>query len=77
MGLYKLHTPLLRKRGSVALRGLSTVPLVRENLLRIQEEGSIEIPCPKSFTDSSTQGPPYSLAATPPRLPLPGKVVSL
>jgi hypothetical protein len=38
----------------------------------IQEEGSIEIPRPKSFTDSSIWGPPYTLAATPPRLPQPG-----
>jgi hypothetical protein len=29
-----------------------------------------------NFTDSSTRGPPYILAATPPRLPLPGKVIS-
>jgi hypothetical protein len=43
------------------LRGLSKVPLVRENPLRIQEEGSIGIPRPKSFTDNPTQGPPYTL----------------
>jgi hypothetical protein len=36
----------------IALRGLSKVPLVRENSVRIQEEGSIGIPCPKSFTYS-------------------------
>jgi hypothetical protein len=39
------------------MRGLSKVPLVRENLLQIQEEGSIGIPRPKSFTDSPTRGP--------------------
>jgi hypothetical protein len=76
MGLYGPHTPLPRKRGRVALRGISKVPLVRENPLRIQEEGSIGIPRSKSFTDSSTQGPPYTLAATPPCLPLLGKVIS-
>jgi hypothetical protein len=61
----------------VALRGLSKVPLVLENLLRIQEEGSIGIPRPKSFTDSLTQEPPYTLQRHTPRLPLSGKVVSL
>jgi hypothetical protein len=75
-GLYRPHTPLPRKRGRVALRGLSKVPLVQENPLRIQEEGSIGIPRSKSFMDSSTRGPPYTLAATPPRLPLPDKVIS-
>jgi hypothetical protein len=71
MWLYEPHTPLPRNRGRVP-RGLSKVPLVRENPLRIQDEGSIGIPRPKSFTDSSTRGPPYTLAAMPPRLPLLG-----
>jgi hypothetical protein len=75
MGLYGPHTPLPRKRGRVALQGLSKVPLVRENLLCIQEKGSIGIPRLKSFTDSSIRGP-YTRAATPPHLPLPGKVIS-
>jgi hypothetical protein len=60
----------------VALQGLSKVPLVRENPLRIQEEGSIGIPCPKRFIDSSTQGPPYTLQRHTPCLPLSGKVIS-
>jgi hypothetical protein len=72
MGLYGPHTPLPRKRGRVALRGLSKVLLDREHPLRIQDEGSIGIPRPKSFTDSLTRGPPYTLAVMPPRLPLPG-----
>jgi hypothetical protein len=76
MGLIGPHIPLPRKRGSVALGGLSKVPLVRENPLQILEEGSIGIPRPKSFTHGSTRGPPYTLAVTPPRLPLPGKVIS-
>jgi hypothetical protein len=38
----------------VALRGLSKVLLIQENSLQIQEEGSIGIPRPKSFTDSPT-----------------------
>jgi hypothetical protein len=50
----RTHTPLPRKRGRVAIRGLSKVPLVRENPLQIQKEGSIGIPHPKSFTDSLT-----------------------
>jgi hypothetical protein len=72
MGLYGPHTPLTKKRGRVAIRGLSKVPLVRENPLRIQDEGSIGVPRPKSFIDSSTRGPPYTLAATLHCLPLPG-----
>jgi hypothetical protein len=42
------------------LRGLSKVPLIRENPLWIHKEGSIGIPRPKSFTDNPTQGPPYT-----------------
>jgi hypothetical protein len=68
-GITTSHSSLPRRQDMVELRGLSKVPLVRENPLRIQEEGSIGIPRPKSFTDSSTRGPPYTLAATPPRLP--------
>jgi hypothetical protein len=64
------------RRGRVALQGLSKVPLVRENPLRIQEEGSIGIPRPKSFTNSPTRGSPYTLQRRTPRLPLSGKVVS-
>jgi hypothetical protein len=33
-GLYRPHTPLLRRRGWIALWGLSKVPLARENPLR-------------------------------------------
>jgi hypothetical protein len=51
------------------LRGLSKVPLVQENMLWIQEEGSIGIPRPKSFTDSPTQGPPYTLQRRLPACP--------
>jgi hypothetical protein len=58
----------------VALQGLSKVSLVQENPLQIQEEGSIGIPRPKSFQDSSTQVPPYTLAPTPLRIP--GKITS-
>jgi hypothetical protein len=68
-GLYGPHTPLPRKQGRVALRGLSKVPLVRENPLRIQEEGSIGILRPKSFTDSSTRGPTYTLQRRLPACP--------
>jgi hypothetical protein len=47
-GVKKTHSSLPRRRGRVALRGLSKVPLVQENPLRIQEEGSIGIPRPLS-----------------------------
>jgi hypothetical protein len=76
MGLYEPYTPLPRKRGRVALRGLSKVPLVRENPLQIQEERSIGIPHPKSFTDNSTRGPPYTLQRSLPACAYPGKVIS-
>jgi hypothetical protein len=33
-GLYGPHTPLLRKRGRVTLRGLYKVPLASENALK-------------------------------------------
>jgi hypothetical protein len=63
------YSSIPRRRGRAALRGLSEVPLVRENPLRIQEEGSIGIPRPKSFKDSSTQGPPYTLQRRLPACP--------
>jgi hypothetical protein len=53
----------------VALRGLSKVPLVRENPLQIQGEGSIGIPHPKSHRNSSTRGPPYTLQRRLPACP--------
>ena len=51
------------------LQDLSEVALVRENPLQIQEEGSIGIPRPKSFTDSPTRGPPYTLQQRLPARP--------
>ena len=66
----------LYRDDDVALRGLSKVPLVRENLLQCQEEGSMGIPCLKSFTDSSTREPPYSLHRHAPHLFLSGMVIS-
>jgi hypothetical protein len=68
-GIATSHSSLSRRRGRVALRGLFEVPLVRENPLRIQEEGSIGIPRSKSFTDSLTQGPPYTLQRRLPACP--------
>jgi hypothetical protein len=47
-GIVTSHSSLPRKRGRVALRGLFKVSLVRENPLRIQEEGSIGIPLSES-----------------------------
>jgi hypothetical protein len=43
-GISTSHSSLPRRQGRVAQQGLSKVPLVQENPLRIQEEGSIEIP---------------------------------
>jgi hypothetical protein len=40
-GIATSRSSLPRRRGRVALRGLSKVPLLRENPLRIQEEGII------------------------------------
>jgi hypothetical protein len=37
MGLIGPHTPLLRKRGSVPLRGLYKVPLASKNPLQFLE----------------------------------------
>jgi hypothetical protein len=76
MGLYGPHTPLPRKRGRVTLRGLSKVPLVREYPLWFQGEGSIGIPRPNYHRISLTREPAYTLAGTPPHLPLSGKVIS-
>jgi hypothetical protein len=59
-GIATSRSSLLRRRGMVALRCLSKVPLVRENTLRIQEEGSIGIP-PSGMPGSPTQEPPYTL----------------
>jgi hypothetical protein len=42
-GIPTSHSSLPRRQGRVEIRGLSKVPLVRENLLWIQEEGSIGI----------------------------------
>jgi hypothetical protein len=54
----------------------SKVPLVREYPLWFQDEGSIGIPRLDCHRSSSNREPPYTLAATPPRLPLSGKVIS-
>jgi hypothetical protein len=62
---FALFTPPSRRLS------LSKVPLVRENLLQIQEEGSIGIPrLKKLYKQFDTRTSLYS-TATPPRLPLP------
>jgi hypothetical protein len=68
-GIATFHSSLPRRRGRVALQGLSKFALVRENSLWIQEEGSIGIPRPKVFTDSLTRGPPYTLQRRLPASP--------
>jgi hypothetical protein len=50
------------------MRGLSKVPLARENPLRFQEEG-IGIPRPKCHRCSSTREPPYTLQQRLPACP--------
>jgi hypothetical protein len=67
----EFHSYLSRRRGMVALRGLSKIPLARENSLRIQAGGGdIGIPRSKSYhrqIDSIT----YLYRQLPtPRLPL-------
>jgi hypothetical protein len=59
-GIATSRSSLPRRRGMVALRGLSKVPLVQENTLRIQGEGSIGISA-SGMPGSSTQEPPYTL----------------
>jgi hypothetical protein len=73
-GIMTSHSSLSKRRGRVALRGLSKVPVVQENPLRIQEEGSIGISRPKSQAVRSKNLP--ILCSDAPRLPLSGKVIS-
>jgi hypothetical protein len=58
--LYGPHTPLLRKRGRVKLRGLYKVPLALENPLQFLGSAMLESPVWKATTAKSTREPPYS-----------------
>jgi hypothetical protein len=54
------HTPLLRRRGTVTLRGLYKVPLASENPLQFIGSSSAGIPRLTAISAKSTQGPPYT-----------------
>jgi hypothetical protein len=54
------HTPLLRRRGRVTLRGLYKVPLASENPLQFIGSSSAGIPRLTAIAAKSTQGPPYT-----------------
>jgi hypothetical protein len=64
-GIVTSHSSLPRRRDRVALRGLSKVLLVRENLLRIQEEGSIGISRPECQADRPENLPILYSVASP------------
>jgi hypothetical protein len=66
---FKSHSSLSRRRGRVALRGLSKVPLEERNRYGFRAEGDIGISRPKSYTDTPTQGPPYTYTPPPPPAP--------
>jgi hypothetical protein len=73
-GIATSHTPLLRRRGRVTLRGLYKVPLASENPLQFIESSNAGIPCLTAIAAKSTKDLP---TLTTPLLPLPlsGKVV--
>jgi hypothetical protein len=57
---HESHTPLLRKRGRVTLRGLYKVPLASENLLQFLGSSNAGIPRLTAIAAKSTQVPPYT-----------------
>jgi hypothetical protein len=59
-GLIGPHTPLLRKRGRVPLRGLYKVPLASENPLQFLGSSNAGTPRLNAIAAKSTQGPPYT-----------------
>jgi hypothetical protein len=59
-GITTFHTPLLRKRGRVTLRGLYKVPLASENPLQFLGSSNGGIPRLTTIAAKSTQGPPYT-----------------
>jgi hypothetical protein len=60
MELIRTHTPVLRKRDRVPLRGLYKVPLASENPLQFIGSSSAGIPRLTAIAAKSTQGPPYT-----------------
>ena len=73
-GIATSHTPLLRRRGRVTLRGLYKVPLASENPLQFIRSSSAGVPRLTAIAAKSTKDLP---TLTTPLLPLPlsGKVV--
>jgi hypothetical protein len=59
-GIATSHTPLLRRRGRVTLRGLYKVPLASENPLQFLGSSNAGTPRLIAITAKSTQGPPYT-----------------
>jgi hypothetical protein len=59
-GIATSHTPLLRRRGRVTLRGLYKVPLASENPLQFLGSSNAGTPRLTAIAAKSTQGPPYT-----------------
>jgi hypothetical protein len=73
-GIAISHTPLLRRRGRVTLRGLYKVPLASENPLQFIGSSNAGTPRMTAITAKLSQGPPYT-DHSPTALALSGKVV--
>jgi hypothetical protein len=59
-GIAISHTPLLRRRGRVRLRGLYKVPLASENPLQFLGSCNAGTPRLTAIAAKSTQGAPYT-----------------
>jgi hypothetical protein len=70
--IFLSHTPLLRRRGRVTLRGLYKVPLALEIPLQFIGSSSAEIPRLTDVAAKSTQKPSYT-DHSPTTLALSGK----
>jgi hypothetical protein len=59
-GILTSHTPLLRRRGRVTLRGLYKVPLASENPLQFLGSSNAGTTRLTAITAKSTQGPTHT-----------------
>jgi hypothetical protein len=59
-GIATSHTPLLRRRGRVTLRGLYKVPLALENPLQFLGSSNARTPRLTAIAAESNKGPPYT-----------------
>jgi hypothetical protein len=59
-GITTFHTPLLRRRGRVTLRGLYKVPLALENPLQFLGSSNARTSRLTAIAAKSTQGPPHT-----------------